>query len=281
MPTPEATSAGAPTGSSGVKAQRPRALVTGASSGIGKAFAERLAADGYDLVVVARDVERLEQLSAGLKAAHGADVEVLPADLGDAEQLATVEARVAQLDRAAAIELLVNNAGFGSGGAFHELPIGPEVAQIQLNIVALVRLTHAALSAMVPRRSGAVINVASLGGFQPSPGVATYSATKSFVLNFTEAIHEELGKSGVSAMVLCPGFTRTEFQERAGMHATGMPNMVWQSPDQVVDTALADLRRGKAVCIPGLLNKATVSFSHLLPRVAVRKMAKVAGDRLT
>jgi hypothetical protein len=259
-----------------------RALVTGASSGIGKAFAERLAADGYDLVVVARDVERLELLAAGLKAGHGTDVEVLPADLGQPDQLAAVESRVARSDPAGggAIDLLINNAGFGTGGSFHQLPLEPEIAEIQLNIVALVRLTHAALSAMVPRRRGAVVNVASVGAFQASPGVATYAATKSFVLNFTEAIHEELRGTGVTAMTLCPGFTRTEFQDRAGLHASRLPGFVWQSADEVVAAALADLRRGKAICVPGAVNKAMVPMTRLLPRGAVRKMAKRVGNVL-
>jgi short-subunit dehydrogenase len=259
---------------------RPVALVTGASSGIGKAFARRLAHDGYDLVVVARDANRLKDLAAELEAAHGSAVEVLPADLMVPEQVAVVEERLGRVDGSGTIDLLVNNAGFGTGGSFHELPIGPEVGQIELNVVALVRLTHAALAVMVPRRSGSIINVASLGGFQPSPQVATYAATKAFVLSFTEAIHEEVQPSGVMAMVLCPGFTRTEFQDRAGLQASALPNLVWQSAEQVVTTALRDLRRGRAVCIPGVINKATVSFTRVLPRIAVRKIAKVAGERL-
>ena len=260
---------------------RPVALITGASSGIGKAFAEHLAADGYDLVLVARDTERLKALAAELQGARGIDVEILPADLMDPVQRAAVEERLSRADGGRTINLLVNNAGFGTGGTFHELPIGPEVGQIELNVVALVRLTHAALAVMVPRRSGSIINVASLGGFQPSPQVATYSATKAFVLSFTEAIHEELRGTGVKAMVLCPGFTRTEFQERAGLHASALPNVVWQSAEQVVATALRDLRRGRAVSVPGVINKAAASFTHLLPRIAVRKMAKSAGERLS
>src|SRR5258708_23689749 len=133
---------------------RPVALVTGASSGIGKAFVERLAADGYDLVIVARDADRLKVLAAELERSRGAHLEILPADLTDPTQRAAVEERLSRVDGAGAIDLLVNNAGFGTGGSFHDLPIGPEIGQIELNVVALVRLTHPALAVMVPRRSG-------------------------------------------------------------------------------------------------------------------------------
>jgi short-subunit dehydrogenase len=267
-------------------ATRPVALVTGASSGIGNAFATELAARGYDLVVVARDGERLKQLATALSQAHGTDVEVLRADLLVADDVASVERRLSATGAPDSehdgrpVDLLVNNAGFGTGGNFHELPLDAEIDQIELNVVAVVRLTHAALGAMVARRAGSVINVASIGAFQPSPKVATYSATKAFVLSFTEAVHEELAGTGVKVMALCPGFTRTEFQDRAGLHGSAMPNFVWQSAEQVVAAALRDLEHGRALCVPGPLNKATASFTRVLPRVAVRKMAKVAGERL-
>ena len=182
---------------------RPVALVTGASAGIGRAFATTLARNGHDLVVVARDTARLDALAKELEAAHGTTTEVLTADLSHGADVATVEARLA--DSARPIDLLVNNAGFGTMGRFHELPIRGEISEIGLNVVAVTRLTHAALPGMVERGCGGVINVSSIAGVQPTPLNATYGATKAFVTSLSEAIHEELKGTGVNCMVLCPG----------------------------------------------------------------------------
>ncbi len=188
---------------------RPVALVTGASAGIGEEFARQVAARGHDLVLVARDRARLEALAKELADVHGANAVVFPADLTDPQQLAEVEAR------ARTVDMLVNNAGFGTFGTFHELDLEAEVREVQLNVVALIRLTHAAAGPMAARGNGSILNVSSLAGFQAAPMNATYSATKAFVTSFTEAVHEEMKGKGVSVSVLCPGFTRTEFQERA------------------------------------------------------------------
>src|SRR4029079_2277484 len=181
--------------------------------------------------------------------------EVLPADLAAGDGIARVEARIVAEDRP--VDVLVNNAGFGTVGTFHELPISKEISEIGLNVVAVARLTHAALPGMVARGRGGVINVASLAAYQPTPLNATYGATKAFVSSLSQAVHEEVRGTGVNCMVLCPGFTRTEFQQRAGIDSSEVPNFLWQDPSTVVEAALAAFRKGKAVCVPGGLNRVT------------------------
>lgn len=259
-------------------AERTVALVTGASTGIGAEFARALAARGNDLVVVARNELRLKDLAGALEGEHGAQVEVLPADLETSEGVTKVEARLA--DGASPVELLVNNAGFGTSGVFHELPVEGEVAEINLNVVALVRLTHAALGPMVKRGHGGVINVSSVGAYQPTPNSATYSATKAFVSSFTNAIHEELDGSGVKAMVLAPGFTHTEFHVRAKVeNKDSMPGFLWQTADEVVTAALKAYDKGRAVCIPGALNTVAAAFSSSMPAGVTRKVAGMVTKR--
>jgi hypothetical protein len=250
--------------------KRPVALVTGASTGIGAAFARELTARRHDLVVVARDRRRLDQL-AEETTAHGVDVECMVADLSDSEQLRTVEKRVS--DPARPMEIVINNAGHGSTGRFHQLSLDEELRQIQLNVVALVRLTHAALSTMVPRRGGGIINVSSLEGFMPAPNNATYCATKAYVTSFTEAVHEEVASKGVRVTCVCPGLTRTEFQERAAVNVSGMPGFLWMDADAVAKAGLNSLARNQAVCVPGLHNRATAEFLQLVPRAIVRRLA--------
>src|SRR5664279_6145969 len=252
---------------------RPVAVVTGASSGIGRSFALALADQGHDLVLVARDTARLDALATELADAYGAYAEVLGADLSDAAALATVEARVADGDRP--IELLVNNAGFGTSGHFSGLPIDREEQEIQLNVLALVRLTHAALGGLVERGRGGVINVASIAGYQPTPGNAVYGATKAFVMSFTQAVHEELKGTGVKCMVLAPGFTRTEFQVRAGFDSSEVPGFLWQDAPTVVQHSLRAYAKGRAVCVPGPLNSATAAFTAVTPHSVTRRIAGV------
>jgi hypothetical protein len=258
---------------------RPIALVTGASSGIGEAFARRLARDGQDLVLVARREDRLKELADELHSARGVDSEVLVADLTDPDDLARVAARAAETGERA-IELLVNNAGSGSSGPFVDLPVAGELAQVQLNIAALVRLTHAALPGMLDRNRGGIINVGSVGAFQAAPHNATYSATKAFVLSFTEAIHEEARGTGVRITCLCPGFTATEFGDVANVSSTNLPSFLQQGPDAVVATALRDLRRNRAVSVPGVHNVAAALLSQMLPRAATRRVAGIVMRRL-
>jgi short-subunit dehydrogenase len=257
---------------------RSTALVTGASIGIGAEFARLLATRGHDLVLVARDQQRLEALAKELEEAHGASCEVQVADLTDAGQLASVEARCVDPERP--IEILVNNAGFGSFGTFHELDIETETREIQLNVLALVRLTHAAARTMVPRGHGGILNVASLAGFQPGPQDATYSATKAFVISFSEAIHEELRATGVHVTVLCPGFTRTEFQQRAGAHTESLPSFAWQTPDQVARVGLDALDRNRALVVPGTLNRVVGTFASVSPHAVTRRVSSIVTRRM-
>ena len=255
--------------------ERRIALVTGASSGIGDAFARLLAKKGYDLVVVARDRERLEKLAADLPV----DVDVLPADLSDAAQRANIEARLR--DRGAKpVDVLVNNAGFGTTGRFERLDVERENEEIEVNVVALMRLTHAALEGMLERGKGGIVNVSSIAGFQPTPGTATYGGTKAFVTSFSEALHEELRGTGVTVTCLAPGATRTEFQERANYGTTHLPDFVWQSAEEVAAAALDGLAQGRALVVPGVLNKALAAGTHLAPRVLVRRIAAQVSSQI-
>ncbi len=250
---------------------RPVALVTGASAGIGDAFARLLAARAYNLVVVARDVARLEALAKELAATHKTDVEVIGADLTDPEQVAKVEARLASTE--SPVELLVNNAGFGLVGKAADGDADGDRRMIALNVDALVRLTHAALGPMVDRNRGGIINVASLAAFQPTAEMAVYGATKAFVLSFSQAVYEELRDTNVAMTCLCPGFTRTEFQERAGAEADRMPDFVWQTAEEVAEAGLAGFEKRKAVVLPGLLNKATAGIVSVTPTTITRRVA--------
>jgi short-subunit dehydrogenase len=252
----------------------PTALVTGASSGIGLSFARQLAAKGNDLVVVARDEARLKELANELRV----DVEVLPADLTDAEQLLAVERRLADATRP--IETLINNAGFGTNGPLADADIATLDREIRLNVLALVRLTHAALPGMLERGGGGILNVSSIAGFQPAAKSAVYSATKAAVTSFSQAVHEEVRSRGVRVSVLCPGFTETEFQTRGGFSRDAVPKAAWQTADQVAATGLKGLARNQALVVPGLPNKLLAASTHLMPRGVVRRVAAMVGGRL-
>lgn len=255
---------------------RRRALVTGASTGIGEAFAERLARDQYDLVLVARSRERLDAIAKRLVESRGVSVEVLAADLTRPGDLALVEQR---LGEEPTFDLLVNNAGLGTYGPFAELDVEGEEDEIRLNVVALTRLTRAVLPGMLERRQGAIVQVSSIAGIAPTPFNATYGATKAFVNSFSEALHEELRGSGVRIQLLQPGFTRTEFQQRAGMNVAGMPDFAWMEPIAVVDASLEALRRGDLICVPGGANRALATVTGLLPRSLARRVAAAAAKR--
>lgn len=247
------------------------ALITGASSGIGERFAYALAERGSDLVLVARSGARLEEIADELRDAHGIDVEVIAADLTDRGQLADVEHRLTDVEPP--VDLLVNNAGFGTYGPFHELDPDTETAELDLNVTALTRLCHAALPRMVARGAGAVLNVSSAAAFQPVPYNATYAASKSYVLTLSEALHEELAELGVTVTALCPGYVRTGFQERAEVRADHLPSVVWSEVDDVVETALSDIARGVAVSVPGIGYRVLGSMSRMTPTWLSRKVA--------
>lgn len=253
-----------------------RALVTGASSGIGEAIATRLAGDGAAVVLVARNQSRLDALAEDLRRQHGTEVEVLVADLTDPAARHRVERRLAADPP---IDLLVNNAGIGTYGAFATLEADGEVGQIDLNVIALVRLCRAALPSMMERRRGWILNVSSMASLQPTPLNATYGGTKAFVTNFSESLHEEVRAGGVSVTAVLPGFTRTEFQQTAGLSSTGgVPEFMWQSAEDCAAEALAALAAGRAVVVPGALNKVLAALSVAVPRGVKRRLVgRMAG----
>jgi hypothetical protein len=262
-------------------AARRTALVTGASSGIGAEFARQLAADGADLVVVARDKRRLDLLADELRGGYGVRVEVLAADLRDAAGLEEVERRL--VDPIEPVELVVCNAGYATYGRFRELDLEGELGQVELHITATLRLIHAAVREMGARVGGGVITVASTAAFQPAPGLATYTATKAFIVSLSESLHHEARPYGVTVTCVCPGYTRTELQRRAGVSMRHVPRPLWQTPAQVVRAALDGHARGKALVVPGLVNKLLAVAARAAPRGVGAAIAAraVRADRMT
>lgn len=253
------------------------ALITGATAGLGAAFARQLAVEQHDLILVARDAERLEQSANELAAEHGIDVETLSADLSTEEGCAAVSARLADEDRP--VEVLINNAGVGLGGSFLDVSVEEGIRLTQLNVLAVQRLSRAALPAMIKRSRGDIINVSSVSGFTPGMRDATYSSSKAWVTCFSEALHIHTAGTGVRVMALCPGFVHTEFHERAGLNMKGVPDWMWTEADDVVRDALRALRRGKAVCVPGRQYKAIVTVARHAPRRVVRRAAARVSAR--
>ncbi len=247
------------------------ALVTGASSGIGEAFVRRLAADNVPTVVVARRVDRLDALAASLPG-----IEVLPGDLTTDEGLARVEARVASVDRP--IDLLINNAGFGTSGRFATIDPERSEREIRLNVLALTRLSRAVLPGMIERRRGWVLNVSSIAAFAAVPSLAVYAATKAYVTSFTEALHEELRGSGVSVTALHPGLTNTEFVTVSGGSewSSNIPRFALMDADEVAEAGLHAAAAGQATVSPGWANKAIAGLTPLVPRSIARRIVGIA-----
>ncbi len=239
---------------------RSTALITGASSGIGAAFVRRLAADGHALVLVARDADRLRQLADELSAEYGSPVEVMAADLADPVQLARVEARLSDPERP--VDMLVNNAGLSLGRRFLRTTIEEQEKLLDVLVRAVQRLTYAALRGMVDRGRGAVVNVSSVASYVPR---STYGAAKAWVTSFSEALAVEMRGTGVRVMAVLPGYTRTEFHQRAGIGAHG-PGMLWLSADRVADEALRDLKRGRILSIPSKRYRILATLSRMSPR---------------
>lgn len=236
------------------------ALVTGPTAGIGRSFAEQLAGRGHDLVLVARDTARLEQLAASLRATHGVEVEVLPADLSVREDLARVEARLA--DPARPVDLLVNNAGFGLKGRFLDNDVEAEVAMLEVLVTAVLRLSHAALGPMAERGHGGIINVSSVAAFLPR---GTYSAAKAWVNSFSEWAANEYRDRGITITALCPGFTKTEFHERMDVSRGSAPDFMWLDADDLVRDALRDFDKGRVYSIPSAQYKVIAGAARLVP----------------
>ncbi|BFM23979.1 SDR family NAD(P)-dependent oxidoreductase [Microbacterium sp. che218] len=240
------------------------ALITGASSGLGAEFARQLAARGAGLVLVARARAALDEVAAEIREAHGVDVEVLAADLLDADALATVEQRLA----AGGIDVLVNNAGFGLDLAFEKNAVDDEVRHLRLHVEAAMRLMHAALPAMLERGSGRVVNVASVAGFVPR---GTYGAVKSWLISFSRWANVVYAPRGVTVTAVCPGFVHTDFHARLGLPPgqEGVPNGMWLDAATVVREGLRDAARGRSVSVPSWRYKTLVAASRLLPDAVV------------
>lgn len=236
------------------------ALITGASSGIGVALAQELAGRGHSLILVARRGDRLRDMAAELGGKHGVRVEWIAADLTDAAERDRVPAEVAE--RGLVVDVLVNDAGMGTSGLFHELPIAREIQMIRLNVEAMVALCGAFVPGMVERGSGGVLNVASVSGFMPVPHQATYSASKAFVLTFTEALTIDLHGTGVKATALCPGPVKTEFE---GI-IDGLPSALFIEPERVAREAIDGLENGRRSVVPGAMNKFNAVSGRYTPR---------------
>ena len=251
-------------------------LVTGASSGIGSELARQLAGRGYNVTLVARREDPLRELADELAGAHGIRADIHMSDLGDVDERAELilALRSGQLD----VVGVCNNAGYGSIGRLHELPLEREQHMIRLNVEALHELTGAFLPAMVERGTGAVLNVASTAAFQPIPGFATYAATKAFVASFSEGVHAELSGTGVSVTSLCPGPTRTEFGQRAGGGSFfNGPDLVFSTAEDVAREGVEGMLAGKRSVIPGVTNKASMLGGRFVPRSLYLPAARRLG----
>lgn len=251
------------------------AMVTGASAGIGAAFARRLAQDGYDLILVARDESRLSTAAEKLAAAHGVTATVLAADL------ATDAGIDAVTESARSVDLLVNNAGFGNPAPFGEASLDDELRMLKVHCEAVLRLTSAAIDGMSKREPGStarrgVINVASVGAYT---GRGSYGASKAWAVSFSLGVAADLASRGrrEHVMALCPGFTKTEFHERAGMDISGVPKFMWLNPDRVASDAMRDFRRRTAVSVPAAQYKAIVTLARVVPPSLAARLGSRTG----
>lgn len=254
---------------------RPLAVVTGASAGIGKVFCERLAAGGHDLLLVARDGNRLQALKQELEQGYKVGVEVFPADLTNDTDVSLLAETLA---RSPNLALLVNNAGFGTRDALADASPARQEAMIQLHVMAPMRLTQAALPVLIKNKRGAIVNVSSVASFLFSANNVNYCATKAYLRVFSEGLAAELAGTGVRVQALCPGFTRSDFHRRMGVDASEIPGWMWMSAAGVVDTSLAALERGwPVVCVPGFRYKLLVLLLRFTPRWLI---GRVTGRRM-
>ena len=248
--------------------EKKTALITGASSGIGEAFAKALAAKGTNLVLVARSGDKLKKLASELSKQFNIDAQVLVADLSDPKAPQKVFSAATKKGRS--VGILINNAGFGTRGRFHSLPPDKEYSEIMVNVAAVVSLTHLFLPSMVRKKEGIIINVASTGAFQPVPFMAVYGATKAFVLSFSEALWAEYRREGIRVVALCPGETQTNFEKVVGNRQGVFRRK--RSAESVVQTALRALERGKSYVIDGGMNYLLANFVRFAPRSSAARM---------
>ncbi|MBI1808519.1 MAG: SDR family oxidoreductase [Gemmatimonadetes bacterium] len=242
---------------------RPAALITGATAGIGKVFAQQLAEQGHDLVLVARDAARLQALCDELSLQFGINAEAIPADLSRDEGMRRVGERIAQMG---SLTMLVNNAGFGTKGKLANRPVAEQATMLELHVMAPMLLSRAALPGMIARGRGAIINVASVASFAFSAGNVNYCATKAYLRFFSLGLAQELAGTGVYVQALCPGFTHTEFHDRGGMNKKAIPGILWLKADRVVRESLAEASRGrKVVVVPGKRYKTLVFLIKYAP----------------
>ena len=246
------------------------ALITGATAGLGAEFARQLAADGYDLILVARDSARLEKAADVLSRRNGVTVDVLSADLTTDEGCSVVAKRVE--DREHPVDMLINNAGFGMYKVFGRADLAAEERQLDLNVRAVLRLSHAAVRAMTARGNGRIVNISSVSAFVPRGSNATYAAGKAWVTMFSEALSVQLTGSGVTVTAICPGFTRTEFHQRAEADMSHVPDRMWLSAAEVVSEGLADALDGKPVSVPSRQYRRLLLLVRLAPRSLVRRV---------
>ncbi len=258
--------------------ERKLAVITGASSGIGAMFARKLAARGYDLLLVARREERLRSLAVEMSETYHVTCDVLAADLGiDADRESVAE----RIRTAPNLSMLVNNAGFGTLGFFADTDVESQLQMHRVHVLAPVQLTHAALSNLIPRGEGGVINVSSVAGFSQTAGSVSYSATKGWMNAFTAGLYAELEvqKSPVKVQALCPGFTLSEFHDTLGMDRSPIPRSLWMTADFVVGESLRGFDEGKLFVIPGWRYRAIVWFMKLTPGWALRKVSARGAQR--
>jgi short-subunit dehydrogenase len=256
------------------------ALITGASSGIGKVFAQRFAKSGYDLIITGRRKDKLILVAEQLEQQFGISVKIIIAELSLEKDVRKILKIIESQDN---IHILVNNAGYGSGKEFCTCDLSNHIQMLQVHVIATLRLVHAILPQMISRREGTIINVSSLAAFIPAPGSSIYSATKMFLKSFTESLHMEVNKYGIRLLCLCPGFTHTDFHERRtdGEMPKNSGLIRWMEAETVVEQCMKSLKNGKIVYIPGFMNRMMVRIVSLIPHFLYYKlMMKVAGKAI-